>query len=150
MSENQVQPEPLKFSTIEEAIEAYVEMRDALRLHMRAAKQKEDEMKFFLDRISMWLLEKGDELGVDSFASKRFGTAYRHKKTSYRVGNWDDFIEFIKETDNFQLLEKRVAKRAAAEVHEAEKAVPPGLEYTEEYEFLVQRAKGSGRGDEDE
>lgn len=144
-----LEPKKLDFARVDDAIEAYVEMRDAKRRFDKEAKAKSEEMESFLDAVSMWLREKADLIGVDSFVSKEFGTAYRNIKKSYRVEDWDAFIEFVKETDNFQLLERRVAKRAAAEIHEHDSVVPPGLLYVEEVEFNVLRPRKSGSKEEE-
>ena len=132
--------EPVKFKSIDEAIEAYVNTRDELRAKQQAFKLEEDAMKLRMEQISMWLRDKADELGVDSFKTQ-FGTAYRSVKTSYRVatGGWDNFIGWVKETGNFQCLEKRVAKLATKEIHDDTGAIPPGLDYVAEVEFDVRR-----------
>lgn len=132
--------EPVKFKSIDEAIEAYVNTRDELRAKQQAFKLEEDAMKANMEQISMWLRDKADELGVDSFKTQ-FGTAYRSVKTSYRVatGGWDAFIGWVKETGNFQCLEKRVAKLATKEIHDDTGAIPPGLDYVAEVEFDVRR-----------
>ena len=132
--------EPIKFKSIDEAIEAYVNTRDELRAKQQAFKLEEDAMKVRMEQISMWLRDKADELGVDSFKTQ-FGTAYRSVKTSYRVatGGWDSFIGWVKETGNFQCLEKRVAKLATKEIHDDTGAIPPGLDYVAEVEFDVRR-----------
>ena len=132
--------EPVKFKSIDEAIEAYVATRDELRAKQQAFKLEEDAMKVRMEQISMWLRDKADELGVDSFKTQ-FGTAYRSVKTSYRVatGGWDAFIGWVKETGNFQCLEKRVAKLATKEIHDDTGTIPPGLDYVAEVEFDVRR-----------
>ena len=132
--------EPVKFKSIDEAIEAYVNTRDELRAKQQAFKLEEDGMKLRMEQISMWLRDKADELGVDSFKTQ-FGTAYRSVKTSYRVatGGWDNFIGWVKETGNFQCLEKRVAKLATKEIHDDTGEIPPGLDYVAEVEFDVRR-----------
>lgn len=132
--------EPIQFKSIDEAIEAYVATRDELRAKQQAFKLEEDAMKLRMEQISMWLRDKADELGVDSFKTQ-FGTAYRSVKTSYRVatGGWDTFIGWVKETGNFQCLEKRVAKLATKEIHDDTGAIPPGLDYVAEVEFDVRR-----------
>ena len=132
--------EPVKFKSIDEAIEAYVNTRDDLRAKQQAFKLEEDAMKLRMEQISMWLRDKADELGVDSFKTQ-FGTAYRSVKTSYRVatGGWDAFIGWVKETGNFQCLEKRVAKLATKEIHDDTGEIPPGLDYVAEVEFDVRR-----------
>ena len=132
--------EPVKFKSIDEAIEAYVNTRDELRAKQQAFKLEEDAMKANMEQISMWLRDKADELGVDSFKTQ-FGTAYRSVKASYRVatGGWDNFIGWVKETGNFQCLEKRVAKLATKEIHDDTGEIPPGLDYVAEVEFDVRR-----------
>lgn len=132
--------EPVQFKSIDEAIEAYVATRDELRAKQQAFKLEEDAMKLRMEQISMWLRDKADELGVDSFKTQ-FGTAYRSVKTSYRVatGGWDTFIGWVKETGNFQCLEKRVAKLATKEIHDDTGEIPPGLDYVAEVEFDVRR-----------
>lgn len=132
--------EPVKFKSIDEAIEAYVNTRDELRAKQQAFKLEEEAMKANMEQISMWLRDKADELGVDSFKTQ-FGTAYRSVKTSYRVatGGWDAFIGWVKETGNFQCLEKRVAKLATKEIHDDTGEIPPGLDYVAEVEFDVRR-----------
>lgn len=129
-----------EFKSIDEAVESYVKKRDELKSLQSEFKQIEDDRKAELERISMWLREKADQLGVDSFKTK-FGTAYRSVKTRYSVGSgqWDTFIDWIKKTGNFQCLEKRVAKLATKEIHDATGEIPPGIEYSAEVEFDIRR-----------
>jgi hypothetical protein len=46
----------------------------------------------------------------------------------------------VKATDNFQCLEKRVAKLAVKEIHDATGQLPPGLDYVVEVEMDVRKA----------
>jgi len=133
--------EKVYFSSIDEAIKAYVETRDELRARQHAFNEEERALKSVLEQISMWLRDKADELGVDSFKSNLYGTAFRSIKTSYRVatGGWDDFLSWVKDTGNFQCLEKRVAKLATKEIHDSTGVIPPGLDYTAEVEMDVRR-----------
>ncbi len=126
------------FKSIDEAIRHYVDERDSLGDFMKAANAHEAAVKGRLEKISMWLRDKGDELGTDSFKTQS-GTAYRNVKVSYRMGDWNEFIAWIKRTDNFQCLEKRVAKNATKEVHDDTGEIPPGVEYVAEVEFNVRR-----------
>jgi len=127
-----------EFKSVDEAIERYVELRDYLSIETKKYNELEANIKGELEKISMWLRDQGDALGVDSFKTSH-GTAFRSVKTSYRVGAWDDFIEWVKNTDNFQCLEKRAAKLAVKEIHDVTGMIPPGLEYSAEVEFSVRR-----------
>jgi hypothetical protein len=125
-------------ATIDYAVEQYVSIRDNLRGLQKEWKDIEERIKFDLDKISMFLRDQAEKLGVDSFKTPH-GTAYKALKESYRVGDWNAFIDFVKETDNYQLLERRVAKNAAREIHQTDGVVPPGLEYYSEFMFDVRR-----------
>lgn len=134
-------PEPsedVNFSNVADAIETYIKTRDDLDQHRKAYNQYEANAKNYLDRIEMWVKTQADALGVDSLKTSR-GTAFRSVKTSYRVGNWDDYITWIKETDNFHCLEKRAAKNAVKEIHDDTGEIPPGLNYHAEVTFDFRR-----------
>ena len=130
------------FKSVDDAVRAYVAMRDQMQAEDKAAKARKAEQTEELDKISMWLRDKADELGVDSFRTGS-GTAFRNVKTSYRVApgadGWDQFTAWVKENDRFDCLEKRVAKLAVKEFHDDSGQVPPGVVYVAEVEFDVRR-----------
>lgn len=128
----------ISFTSIDDAINVYVATRDALAEERKAYNTYEAKAKNYMDRIEMFIKDKADEIGVDSFKTKS-GTAYRTVKTSYRVGQWDEYLNWMKETGNFQCLEKRAAKNAVKEIHDETGEIPPGLEYVAEVAFDVRR-----------
>ena len=128
----------ISFASIDDAINVYVATRDALAEERKSYNVYEAKAKNYMDRIEMFIKDKADEIGVDSFKTKS-GTAYRTVKTSYRVGNWDAYLNWLKETNNFQCLEKRAAKNAVKEIHDETGEIPPGLEYVAEVAFDVRR-----------
>lgn len=125
-------------ASIDVAISEYVKMRDMLNDERRDWEEHERVVKDHMERISMWLTAKGDELGVDSFSTSA-GTAYRSVKEQYRIENWDEYAKWLLETGNINCLEKRPAKLAVKEVIEDTGQVPPGLTVHTEVEFLVRR-----------
>lgn len=132
------------FNTIDEAVEKFVELRDYLAVERKKFEELEKNIKAELEEISMWLRDKGDALGVDSF-NTRYGTAYRAIKTKYLCGNWDEFIDWVIKTGNTQCLEHRVAKLATKEIHDISGEVPPGVLYSAEVEFQVRRPTKSSK-----
>lgn len=136
-----------EYSTVVEAVACYVSLRDEFREDSATFNERETAVKYELERISMWLRDKGDELGVDSFDTPS-GTAYRKINTTYRTQDWASFLEWMKETDNLQCVEKRPAKLAVKEVIEQDPnhEVPPGLEAFVEVEFAVNRPSAKKLG----
>lgn len=133
--------------TIDSLVKMGVEIRDELRIESRKFKKYEADAKGLIARIQHALKMKGDELKVDSFATKE-GTAYRNLKESYRVGMWDSVLKFMQETGNWQMLEKRVAKLATKEIHKSTGAIPPGVEYIAEETFVIRRPNERKSDDE--
>lgn len=131
----------LRSMKVDAIVAEYLGTRDHLDEKRHEYQRVEKELKETLDRMSMVLREKADEIGVDNFNVRGLATAYRNVKTSYRVGDWEAFSQWIIDTKNTQCLEKRVAKLATVEVERAMGAVPPGVDKIEEVEFLVRRAK---------
>lgn len=124
---------------IDELVREYIRTHDLLDIKRREFHELETSLKDILARFSMVLRTRADELGVDSFTVRGVGTAYRNVKTSYTVGDWDSFISYVSSTSNWQLLEKRVAKRAAVEIHNESGKPPPGVQYSAEVTFNVRR-----------
>jgi hypothetical protein len=128
----------IQFNNIDDAINVFVATRDELAAERKAYNTYEARAKHYMDRIEMFIKDKADDLGVDSFRTKS-GTAFRNVKTSYRVSVWPEYLAWLQETGNFQCLEHRAAKNAVKEVHDETGEVPPGLEYTVEVGFDVRR-----------
>lgn len=147
LSEGFPEEDALKQMGVDDLIKMGVEIRDELTVERRKFDKFEADSKGMMARISMALKAKGDELGVNSFATRE-GTAYRQLKESYRIGDWNQFIPWIRETENFQCLEKRAAKLATKEIHQSTGQIPPGIEYVAEEEFVIRRPNEKGKRDE--
>lgn len=124
---------------INDLVQEYRDIRDNLDAARHEYQDKEKMAKGRMAEISMRLREISDQLGVDSFRTPS-GTAYRTTKESFRVGNWDDILKYIRETDNWQMLEKRIAKLATKEIYQTDGVLPPGVEYEAEVEFVVRKS----------
>lgn len=122
-------------------IEKYIEIRDCLNTERKKWKELEDHMKSDLGKIEAAILRFQDNIGTESISSK-LGTAFRTKKEYYQMGDWNTFLDFILKTKNYQMLEKRVAKKATKEVLESNKDLAPeriGVRYSSEYTIQIRR-----------
>lgn len=124
---------------IEAIVTEFRDIRDSLDSARKEFKRLEKESKERMAELAMQLREIADEMGVDSFRTSA-GTAYRVTSESFRVGNWTEVLEFIKATDNWQMLEKRIAKLATKEVYDSSGELPPGVEYEVEIDFVVRKS----------
>lgn len=143
-TENLVYAEPLEDGavlqdlSIEALVQEYRDIRDDLSVARKTFAEFEAKGKARMDEISMSLREIADRLGLNALPTNA-GTAYRTVKENFRVGNWDQVLGWIKESGNFQCLEKRIGKLATKEVFDSTGQIPPGVEYSVEVEFVVRK-----------
>ena len=117
-----------KAPSIGDVIRTYVSLRkqkDALEADI---KDKVSGIKIKMEKLESYLKAKLDADGVTSFKSEH-GTAFLTTTDYANVADWDAVLEFIKENDTYEMLERRVAKKAVREYIEECKQVPPGVTY---------------------
>lgn len=137
-------PAQLDECKIDELIKHYRTARDQLATDRKGYKAREAKIKLHLSTISAILRNRADLAGgVDSFATPE-GTAFRKIKEFFRVGDWDTLSQYVLETGHIHLLHKRVSAVAAREIKQGTGSLPPGVEYTEEVDFVV-RAPTAGK-----
>jgi len=121
---------------VDELIQAYRDLRDQLGTDRKGYKAREAHMKGKMQTISMVLRDRGDVAGVESFRTDA-GTAYRNVKVKYTVLDWPQTVEYVKQTNNFQILQKRVSPNAVREIETETGVMPPGIDKLVEVEFAV-------------
>lgn len=132
------EPSPVEKYDIESLVSEFRDIRDALSIKRKEYTEYETAAKDRMDQITMILREVADYLGLNALPTKS-GTAYRTIKKNYRVGSWDSILNFIKETGNWQMLEKRIGKLATQEIHDLTGEIPPGVDFSQEVEFVVRK-----------
>jgi hypothetical protein len=124
--------------TVDEVVAAYIKLRakkDAMEAEVKAETKKIVEK---MDKFEGWLKQQADAQGVTSFKTKH-GTAFL-KTTDYaNVENWDAALAFVLDNKAFDLLNKAVSKVAVRGYIEANKAVPPGVNYGTKIEVEVRK-----------
>jgi hypothetical protein len=121
---------------VDELIETYIAARNQLATDRKGYKARELAVKTHLSVISMLLRDQGDTIGVESFRTDK-GTAYRNVKEKFTVETWDSLVQYLKDTGNFHVLQKRVSPNAIKEIRATDGALPPGIGSLVEVEFAV-------------
>ena len=118
----------------EELIESYVKLRDAkadLVKEQREALKPYDDGLETLEGLLMQALEAA---GADSLKTKA-GTVYRSTWTSARVDDWAATLDYILDSERYDLLERRVAKTVVEEI-----GTVPGVSVEKGVRVNVRRA----------
>lgn len=117
---------------LSEVVGKYISLRDK-----KAAIKAEYEGKVAvidetLTKIEAKLLEVFEQTGMESIKTE-FGTAYRSVRSTASVADRDAFMEFVKEQQEWSLLEIRAAKAAVEQYKAAnEDQLPPGINWRSE------------------
>ncbi len=125
---------------IKDAVSAYMKLRaqkDALETQIESQVK---EIKGKMDKLEAWLKVQMDAQGLTSVKSDA-GTAFLTTTDYATVESWDATLQFIREHDAFDLLNKAVNKTAVRAYIEQNKAVPPGVNYGTRLEVSVRKPR---------
>jgi hypothetical protein len=114
--------------TVDQVIEAYLKYRNKKEALEADIKDQVKELKEKMAKLEAWIKEKADTDGVTSFKTTH-GTAFLTTTDYANVADWDSVLNFIKENEAYDMLEKRVSKTAVRGYIDQNKAVPSGVNY---------------------
>lgn len=123
---------------LDEVVKNYIALRDkkaAIKADYDAKAAKIDDV---LDKVEAKILEYFEQSGLESIRTDT-GTAYKSTRNSATVADWDSVLAHILETENYQLLEHRVSKKAVEEYRMANEDLPPGVNWRSEVTVNVRR-----------
>ena len=115
----------MKLRSQKDAIEA--EVKDSVSV-----------IKSKMEKLEAWIKDQADQQGVTSFKTKH-GTAFLTTTDYAQVGDWDAVLNFIRDNEAFDMLEKRVSKIAVRGYIEHTKSVPPGVNYGTKLEVNIRK-----------
>lgn len=124
---------------LSEAVQMYINLRDQkaqMKAEFDAAVAPLQEK---MDKLEAKLLEVFNKTGTDSVKTE-YGTAYSTTRTSVSTADRDAFINFVREKDEWALLEIRPSKSAVEQYRAAHDDLPPGINMREERVVNVRRS----------
>lgn len=101
--------------TTEDIVAAYVALRDKIAADKKAMEEALKPLQDGLESLEGLLLKELEKAGADSIKTKA-GTAYKASWSSARVVDWSQTLDFIRESERFDLLERRVSKAVVEEL----------------------------------
>lgn len=118
-----------------DVVQMYVELREE-KARLEAEKKA---VQAKMDVLESKLLQAFDKMGIDSVRTP-FGTAYVTTRSSASVADKEIFLNYVKEHQEWALLETRCSKTAVEqfkEMHDNE--LPPGISWAQEVVVNVRR-----------
>jgi len=114
--------------TVDQVVGHYLKLRDKKASINAQAKAQTDVLDQQLGKMEAWIKEQADAQGVTSFRTVH-GTAFLTTTDYASVADWDAVLQFVKEHDAYDMLEKRISKQAVRGYIELNKSVPAGVNY---------------------
>lgn len=123
---------------VDDVVAAYMKLRDKKESMEAAVKEQTKELKEKMEKLEAWIKEQADVQGVTSFKTKH-GTAFLTTTDYANVADWDAVLNYIRENEAYDMLEKRVSKIAVRGYIEANKSVPAGVNYGTKLEVSIRK-----------
>lgn len=126
--------------TESEGVSLYLAVRER-RAERKKSYTADDEKDVALqDKLEALFLAKFQKSGTDSLTIRGVGTAYTASRCSASVADKEIFLDFIKQNEEWGLLDTRALKSAVEDYKLAHQALPPGINWKEEIVVNVRKA----------
>lgn len=123
----------------DELAEKYAKIRDKVAELEAAHKDKLAPYKAAMDKIEQAMLESFNASGTES-ARTAFGTFYKQKATSATVSDWHATLQWIRDNERWDALDKRVNKTAVSEYIDEHEEPPPGINWSTSYKINFRKS----------
>ena len=123
---------------VDDVVATYMKLRSQKEAIEAEVKDRVSGIKAKMEKLEAWIKEQADSQGVTSFKTKH-GTAFLTTTDYANVADWDAVLNFIRENESYDMLEKRISKIAVRGYIEANKAVPPGVNYGTKLEVNIRK-----------
>lgn len=123
---------------VDDVIAAYLKLRDKKEQLESAVKEQTRELSEKMTKLESWIKEQADAQGVTSFKTKH-GTAFLTTTDFANVADWDAMLRFVQDNNAYDMLERRVSKKAVRGYIEEHKLVPAGVTYGTKLEVNIRR-----------
>ena len=141
MSDNEVASDArqrIGVPNVGDVIRTYMKLRDQKAAIEGEVKERIADLKSKMEKLEAYLKTQMDAQGLTSFKSD-YGTAFLTTTDYANVADWDAVLDFVRDNEAYDMLEKRVSKLAVRGYIEANKAVPPGITYGTKLEVNIRK-----------
>ena len=114
--------------TIDKVIAKYMQLRDEKTKLVADTKALTDAIDANLVKLEQYIKVRANQDGVTSFKTA-YGTAFLTTGDFANVADWGAVLTFIKDNEAYDMLQRRVSKEAVRGYIDANKEVPPGINY---------------------
>lgn len=122
------------------AAERYLQVRNQIDSLEREHKTAKAALTEKLIALENWMTAKAQEDGLETVKTPH-GTAYWSTHHTATVGSREEFFNFCKEHDAWDMVESRASKTGVKSYIEAHGAPPPGVNFSSAKVFNMRKAQ---------
>lgn len=122
------------------AAERYLQVRNQIDSLEREHKTAKAVLTEKLIALENWMTAKAQEDGLETVKTPH-GTAYWSTHHTATVGSREEFFNFCKEHDAWDMVESRASKTGVKSYIEAHGAPPPGVNFSSAKVFNMRKAQ---------
>lgn len=122
------------------AAERYLQVRNQIESLEREHKTAKAVLTKKLVALENWMTAKAQEDGLETVKTPH-GTAYWSTHHTATVGSREEFFNFCKEHDAWDMVESRASKTGVKSYIEAHGAPPPGVNFSSAKVFNMRKAQ---------
>ena len=122
------------------AAERYLQVRNQIDNLEREHKTAKAALNEKLIALENWMTAKAQEDGLETVKTPH-GTAYWSTHHTATVGSREEFFNFCKEHDAWDMVESRASKTGVKSYIEAHGAPPPGVNFSSAKVFNMRKAQ---------
>ena len=122
------------------AAERYIQVRNEIDSLEREHKTAKAVLTEKLVALENWMTAKAQEDGLETVKTPH-GTAYWSTHHTATVGSREEFFNFCKEHDAWDMVESRASKTGVKSYIEAHGAPPPGVNFSSAKVFNMRKAQ---------
>jgi len=131
--------------TVDRVVDTYIKLRGKKEVIEAEVRDQLVDIKEKMLKLEAWIKAKADEEGVKSFKTDH-GTAFLTTSDYASVANWDEVLAFVKDNEAYDMLTKGVSKVAVRGYIDANKSVPPGVNFGTKIGVSVRRPTKKAEG----
>lgn len=120
----------------EKVVKAYIDLKDLIESREKRLKDELAPLKDKLAMVESLLSGELNRLNLKNLSTPH-GTVFRKAYTNLKVTDWTTVIDFIKQNDRYDLLEKRLTKSVAMDT--MEETPIPGVSVEQGYNVSIRR-----------
>lgn len=140
MSETEAPPAPTRPNlTTAQMVEKYVLLRDKKAAIEKEQKEKLAPYNVAMGQLEAFIMDDLNQTGGESIRTEH-GTAFKAIHTAATVKDWPVTLDYIRTTESWDMLERRVSKTAVLAAIEETKAPVPGVSVTQTTTLNIRRS----------